>query len=196
MHLNQLRGLGLLVGLLFDPRSQYGLKHLPRTGLEDGVAPVAATVVKSVGAAFSGLLESELNLEPCEVPPFLNARAPGSVWCPCLLEEKLVSTSGWPGWLPMIGLQHPLVLCPGSGISSSLMWPSWPHSKQSGTRGHPGASWTGTKSQWAEGGEKSENGILEQESPAGPRSLGLYQRKGGCPQPSKPGLWQGRETKA
>lgn len=37
------------------------------------------------------------------------------------------------------------VLCPGSGISFPLMWPSWPQSKQSGARGRPGASWIGTK---------------------------------------------------
>lgn len=37
------------------------------------------------------------------------------------------------------------VLCPGSAIAFPLMWPSWPQSKQSGSRGHPGASWTGTK---------------------------------------------------
>lgn len=65
VHPNQLGGTQLLVGLQFGPRSQYGLKHLPRIGLEDGVAPA----VGSGETPFSGLPESEHNLEPHEVPP-------------------------------------------------------------------------------------------------------------------------------
>lgn len=49
-------------------------------------------------SVFWGLLQSKHRLEPCEVPHFLNSRAPGSVQCPSHLKEKLVSTSGWPGW--------------------------------------------------------------------------------------------------
>lgn len=62
----------------------------------------------------------------------------------------------------------PLVLCPGSGTSFSLMWPSWAHSKQSGQR-PPRCILDRNKEPvgW-EGGGESENGILEQESPAGP----------------------------
>lgn len=46
-----------------------------------------------------------------------------------------------------------------------------------------------------EGGEESENGILERESPAGPRSLGLHQKEGRVPTAFKawPAAGQGEQ---